>query len=58
MIAVAETIYTIPINEAFENAIDGDSYDCPFCLLKAMLERNELALFAYLCKATQVFLVV
>ena len=39
---MAEKIYTIPINEAFENAIDGESYDCPFCLLKDMLERNEL----------------
>lgn len=39
---MAEKIYTIPINEAFENAIDGESYDCPFCLLKDMLEKNEL----------------
>ena len=39
---MAEKIYTIPINEAFENAVDGDSCECPFCLLRDMLERNEL----------------
>ena len=39
---MAEKIYTIPINEAFENAIAGDTCECPFCLLNDMLERNEL----------------
>ena len=39
---MAEKIYTIPINEAFENAVDGESCDCPFCLLTEMLEKNEL----------------
>ena len=39
---MAEKIYTIPINEAFENAIAGDTCECPFCLLHDMLERNEL----------------
>ncbi len=39
---MAEKIYTIPINEAFDNAVSGESYDCPFCLLQDMLEKNEL----------------
>ena len=39
---MAETIYTIPINEAFEQAVSNEPCDCPFCLLTDMLERNEL----------------
>ena len=39
---MAETIYTIPINEAFEQAVANEPCDCPFCLLNDMLERNEL----------------
>ena len=39
---MAETIYTIPINEAFEQAVSNEPCDCPFCLLNDMLERNEL----------------
>lgn len=39
---MAEKLYTIPINEAFDNAISGETYDCPICLLQAMLENNEL----------------
>ena len=35
-----EHIYTIPVNEAFENAGNG----CPFCQLYNMLEENELSL--------------
>ncbi len=39
---MAEKLYTIPINEAFDDAISGETYDCPFCLLQDMLEKNEL----------------
>ena len=39
---MAEKLYTIPINEAFDNAISGEGYDCPHCLLQDMLENNEL----------------
>lgn len=35
-----ETIYTIPVNEAFDSADDG----CPFCALYKKLEANELDL--------------
>lgn len=35
-----EHIYTIPVNEAFENSGD----DCPFCKLYRKLEENELDL--------------
>ncbi len=35
-----EHIYTIPVNEAFENSGD----DCPFCTLYRKLEENELDL--------------
>lgn len=42
-----ETIYTIPINEAFEAAIEakerGESV-CPFCTVAAKLEEDELDL--------------
>ena len=39
-----EQIYTIPINEAFDQAITNEPCDCPFCLLHDMLEKNELEL--------------
>ena len=39
---MAEKIYTIPINEAFDKAIQNEPCDCPFCLLQEMLEQNEL----------------
>lgn len=39
---MAEKIYTIPINEAFEHAVLHEPADCPFCLLYDMLEKNEL----------------
>jgi len=35
-----ERIYTIPVNQAFENSADG----CPFCYLFKKLEDNELDL--------------
>lgn len=38
---MVEKIYTIPINEAFENAVSGETADCPFCLLDKMLDDNE-----------------
>ncbi len=37
-----ETIYTIPINEAFDKAEESESPSCPFCELYEMLERNAL----------------
>ena len=39
-----EQIYTIPINEAFDQALTNEPCDCPFCLLHQMLENNELEL--------------
>lgn len=39
-----ETIYTIPINEAFEECRDDAKKGCPFCLLKKKLEENEIDL--------------
>ncbi len=42
-----ETIYTIPINEAFDNALElaqNGGAECPFCKLAASLEENELDL--------------
>ena len=39
---MAEKIYTIPINEAFEQAVENEPCDCPLCLLNDMLEHNEL----------------
>ena len=41
---MAETIYTIPINEAFEAAMENEAPECPFCKLFAKLENNELEL--------------
>jgi hypothetical protein len=37
-----ETIYTIPINQAFDKAEESDSPSCPFCELYEMLENNAL----------------
>lgn len=39
---MAEKLYTIPINEAFDGAVLHEPADCPFCLLHDMLEKNEL----------------
>ncbi len=39
-----EQIYTIPINEAFENSAADPSLGCPFCNLHKMFEENELSL--------------
>ena len=39
-----EQIYTIPINEAFEESIAKPETGCPFCKLYKMLEDNELEL--------------
>ncbi len=36
-----ERIFTIPVNEAFEKTIETQACVCPFCLLKADLEKNE-----------------
>ena len=41
---MAETIYTIPINEAFEATMESSAPECPFCKLFAKLENNELEL--------------
>ena len=37
-----ETIYTIPINEAFEKCAEEEEPVCPFCLLHDKLEKDEL----------------
>ena len=39
-----ETIYTIPINEVFEENRNAETAACPLCLLKRRLEANELDL--------------
>jgi len=39
-----ETIYTIPVNEAFEASQAEPSCGCPFCTLYRKLEENELDL--------------
>mgnify|MGYP003296538438 CR=1 FL=1 len=49
---MAEKIYTIPINEAFDKAIQNEPCDCPFCLLQEMLEQNELDHKAIKCIAS------
>lgn len=41
---MAETIYTIPINEVFEENMAEGSDSCPFCTLAAKLESDELEL--------------
>lgn len=38
-----ESIYTIPVNEAFEDSV-GESCRCPFCLMRERLEANEIEL--------------
>lgn len=38
-----ENIYTIPVNEAFEDSV-GESPCCPFCLMHKRLEDNEIDL--------------
>ncbi len=37
-----ETIYTIPINEVYEEIIESGRSVCPFCRLKNKLEEDEL----------------
>lgn len=39
---MAEKIYTIPINEAFDKTLENETPDCPLCLMRKMLEKNEL----------------
>lgn len=39
-----EQIYTIPINEVFEQTKGEQTLGCPLCLLRARLEENELEL--------------
>ena len=39
-----ETIYTIPINEVFEENQEAEVAACPLCLLRRRLEENELDL--------------
>ena len=39
-----EQIYTIPVNEAFEESVEDQSCGCPFCTLYNKLEENELEL--------------
>lgn len=38
-----ENIYTIPVNEAFEDSV-GENPRCPFCLMRERLEANEIDL--------------
>ena len=37
-----ETIYTIPINEAFDACSEKEKPTCPFCKLESDLEHNEI----------------
>jgi len=39
-----ETIYTIPVNEAFDLGVENKESGCPFCTLYKKLEANELDL--------------
>lgn len=39
-----EKLYTIPVNEAFDECRDDQSLGCPFCRLYDKLENNELEL--------------
>lgn len=41
---MAETIYTIPINETFEACMEQEAPICPFCKLEADLEKDEIDL--------------
>lgn len=37
-----EQIYTIPVNEAFENGMKGDACECPLCKIYERLESKEV----------------
>lgn len=37
-----ETIYTIPVNENFDKAIESDQPACPYCLIREHLEQKQL----------------
>lgn len=39
-----EKIYTIPVNESFEECMENQAPECPFCRLYNKLEENELDL--------------
>ena len=39
---MSETIYTIPVNEAFDACAEDHSRGCPFCRLYNQLEANEI----------------
>ena len=39
---MAETIFTIPVNEAFDAAPYHTPAECPFCLMKKALNNNEI----------------
>lgn len=39
-----EKIYTIPINEAFDERLSGEKSGCPFCALRRKYEHDELEL--------------
>jgi hypothetical protein len=39
---MAETIYTIPVNESFSAAPEHNPAECPFCLMKKALNNNEI----------------
>lgn len=41
---MSEKIYTIPVNEAFDECAADHSLGCPFCRLRAKLEANEIEL--------------
>lgn len=41
---MSETIYTIPVNEAFDACAEDHSRGCPFCRLYNLLEANEIDL--------------
>ncbi|MBE6631219.1 MAG: hypothetical protein E7623_00805 [Ruminococcaceae bacterium] len=38
-----EKIYTIPVNEAFDECIERPEYGCPFCRLISKTEANEIS---------------
>lgn len=39
---MAEQLYTIPINEAFDKTAEAETPDCPLCALYDMLEKNAV----------------
>ena len=39
---MAETIFTIPVNEAFDAAPYHTPAECPFCLMRKALNNNEV----------------